>query len=131
MAAASPGQLAGYRVVFFYCESSSNPAATKVQEATARALQAELGRDENLGRMKFEVKELPEVLNASPGYSIHTNQIRYNPEDKEEASSLALKALLEKTGVATAGKLDFSRVTVGKRTPSYLSVLLCGRRVAA
>lgn len=122
--------LSGYRVVIFYCQSSADPAAAQRQAQLAETLRSELSADAALRSVRFETKELPEVLNASPGYRIYSNQIRYNPQDNEQRSSEALKALVEKTGAASTGKLQFERVVVSKRTPSYLSVFVCGRRAA-
>jgi hypothetical protein len=120
--------LRGFRVVLFYCQDSRNPDSTQAQRKLAETLASELRSSTPSAALKvaWETKELPEVLNSAAGYGIRTNQIRFNPLDNEKVSSLTLKAILEASSTAKSNRLAFDRRTVNQRTPSYLSVFLCG-----
>jgi len=119
--------LKGYRVVVFACQTA-DAKSSDLQRQTAEQLVREVKAKPpaDAPPVAWELKDLPEVLNSSPGYGIRTNQIRFNPADGEEGPSVALKALLEGTEAMKARKVQLERRVVSKRTPGYLSVFLCG-----
>lgn len=126
---AETGQLLKkYRIVIFSCQSAANRQIEDAQASAARTLINELESSAEIRPLdiKWSTKVVPEALNAAPGYSIRTNQIRFNPSDKEDAPSLALKTILESMPTAKALGVSFERRAVSQRTPSYLSVFLCG-----
>ncbi|MEG0858457.1 MAG: hypothetical protein RSG92_03990 [Pseudomonas sp.] len=126
---AETGQLLKkYRIVIFSCQSTTNRQMEEAQASAARTLVNELESSAEIRplEIKWSTKVVPEALNAAPGYSIRTNQIRFNPSDAEDAPSLALKTILESMPTAKALGVSFERRAVSQRTPSYLSVFLCG-----
>ncbi|MEN5037987.1 hypothetical protein [Pseudomonas sp. TWI929] len=122
--------LKGYRVVIFSCQTANNRQMEEAQVAAARTLLEELNSNAEIRPLNivWSTKVVPELLNSAPGYSIQTNQIRFNPDDSEDAPSLALKAALEAMPTAKANGISFERRAVSQRTPGYLSVFLCGVR---
>lgn len=133
LAAAVPTALSGYRVVVFHCASGTRPEDDQRQQRIAQALVAEMQARPDLAALglRWEVKQLPAVLNASPGYRVDSNQIRFNRDDGEEAASLALAKLLGGSGALPASQRAFDRRLVRQRTPQYLSVFVCGFRAGA
>ncbi|HEX5682795.1 MAG TPA: hypothetical protein VFY73_02070 [Ideonella sp.] len=123
----SPTSLRDYRVVVFYCQAPDQKIVGVQRQAAERLVQEmrAIGASSAL-QMTWDIKELPEVLNASPGYGIRTNQIRFNPAEGEEAPSVALKSLLEGSNTLKSGNVQLERQIVRKQTPNYLSVFLCG-----
>jgi hypothetical protein len=124
----APDLLKGYRVVLFSCQNSRAPERARLQRGFVEKLAAGLRTDPKLAALNigWETKELPEVLNSAAGYGISSNQIRYNPADREEAPSQALKALLESRDLIQASRIRLDRRLASQHTPSYLSVFLCG-----
>lgn len=117
-----------YRVAIFYCQRSNSPELTEQARVAAEKLKEELQASPAAQPLKitWQTKLLPELLNSSPGYAIQSNQIRFNPADDEEKASRALKSLLESVPSMQASRVAFGLRTVTQRTPSYLSVFLCG-----
>ena len=126
----SSASLKGYRVEVFSCPQGADPVATAAQAGKAQALAAEMNAraDQRAAGITWTTKELPEVINAVAGYRVDSNQLRYNPADGEESNSLDLKALAESSQTLQNARITLERRVVRKRTPSYLSIFLCGVR---
>ena len=126
----SSASLKGYRVEVFSCPQGADPVATAAQAAKAQALAAEMNAraDQRAAGITWATKELPEVINAVPGYRVDSNQLRYNPADGEESNSVDLKALAESSQTLQNARITLERRVVRKRTPNYLSIFLCGVR---
>lgn len=118
--------LSDFKVVVFYCESHSNDNKN-LNRLTADSLISELKNSVELRdlRIKWESKQLLDIVNSSPGYGINFNQIRYNSEDGEASASVALKNYLENSQTAKSQRINFNLVRVRQRTPNYVSVFVC------
>jgi len=109
--AANAGSRYGaYNIDAFYCE------ATKTR---SQALAANVQSVKDAGASgRWRVRMLPEDVNMQPGYSITTNLIRYNADEKPIAEALA-KDLQAKLGV------QFQAKEIAYPTPNYVSVFFC------
>jgi len=119
--------LRGFRVVIFHCESNASQEQTDANKAVAQELVQELNArpETKLFSIRWESKPLPAVLNSSPGYSVVTNQVRFNPQDVEDAPSRSLVDLLNSTQAIQRTESPFERRAVGQRTPGYMSAFVC------
>lgn len=93
----------------FFCESSGQIA----KELANRV--AELKGD-NIGR--WRVRPLSATINASSGYQISENEIRYNPDEVEVAKNL-MEDAQNRAGIT------FRLQETTYPTPGYLSAFIC------
>lgn len=124
--AASAKELDGYRVVVFYCQNPAQPESTTRRAVLAAELVKEMSGNPDYSKIRWETKLMPDVLNSAPGYKITTNQIRFNPQDGENASSVALLNVLASSNTLRDHKSAIERHVANQRTPQYLSFFLCG-----
>jgi hypothetical protein len=97
-------------VDLFYCEDSG--PASKDAALAAQSLR------QNNSTGRWRVRELSQKLNANEGYRVASNVIRFNPDEREIASRLAVDL----------GNLLSSEVAlqeIAYPTPGYISVFLC------
>lgn len=95
----------------FYCESKAS---------TAKPLAGRVGslKDNSVGR--WRVRSLSETVNASEGYRIYDNVIRFNPDEAKIAQNLAMDAK-EKLNI------EFRLQETSYPTPGYLSAFICSK----
>jgi hypothetical protein len=111
--------LNGFLVDIFHCEQDDTDHAN---ENIANELKTTLSHSSP--QVRFRVRRLLNVTNASPGYGIRSNQIRF--ESKSEViPSQVLKAKLQQVDTKDAGKLNFELIQVTNQTNRYLSAFVC------
>ena len=96
-------------VDIFYCETAGN----STKELANRVVQLKGG---SVGR--WRVRPLPASLNATEGYRISNNVIRYNPDELSVAKSLLEDAKLR-------GGVEFRLQEISYPTPGYISAFVC------
>lgn len=100
-----------FNVDAFYCETT---------KAKSLALATGVQTVKDAGATgRWRVRMLPAEVNMQPGYSISTNLIRYNADEKPIAEALAAD-LRAKLGV------QVQATEIAYPTPNYLSVFFCG-----
>lgn len=93
----------------FFCESSG-----QIAKELANRLAGLKG--ENIGR--WRVRPLSVTINASPGYQISDNEIRYNPDELEVATNL-MEDAKNRAGIT------FRLQETTYPTPGYISAFIC------
>jgi hypothetical protein len=96
-------------VDIFYCETEGN-RAKELAERVAGLKGSSVGR--------WRVRTLPAALNATEGYRVTTNVIRYNPDELVVARSLLDDA-------KSQGSVDFRLQEISYPTPGYISAFVC------
>lgn len=93
----------------FYCESNASTAKPQAERVVSL-------RGNSVGR--WRVRSLSETVNASEGYRIADNVIRFNPDEATVARNLATDARVKLN-------IEFRLHEIGYRTPGYLSAFIC------
>jgi len=103
----------------FYCEGGDKETERRtlanniVKAVQGGSLLTEYG--------KWQARPLPRTVNDLPGYQISSNQVRFNPLEREEAAAKNLTETLFK-----ASQRRFELRQVAMPSPGYLSVFVCG-----
>jgi hypothetical protein len=110
--------LAKMNVDVFYCEGGD-------KENERRSLATNLVKAVLSGNVlteygKWQARPLPRTVNDLPGYQISSNQVRFNPLEREEAAAKNLTDTLFK-----ASQRRFELKQVAMSSPGYLSVFVC------
>ena len=113
-ASASPGALKGYRVDIFYCEAESR-AVTDARQKRAENAGEQLRRSGI--DVKLQVRRLPVLVQARPGYQSVSDEIRFNDlgNEREAATQLARAIGIR---AEDTHRIDYP-------TPGYISVFYC------
>lgn len=98
------------RVDVFYCGTGSDANFDRANRVFALR--------EGNSNSRWRVRQLAPELNATPGYSIHNDVIRFNPDEKDIAERL--QADIQK-------RIDrpIAMQQIAYPTPEYISVFLC------
>jgi hypothetical protein len=100
-----------YLVDLFYLESTSQHTLDKIT-AVKNALN-------NIG-YTVRIRKLSNIINARSGYQIHSNQIRYERENKTE---MTIAGSLQQT-INSAFNTDIELRAVSQSSPGYLSIFI-------
>lgn len=100
----------------FWCTSSGSAA-----EEQAALVKEALAREGAKGRLR--VRELPDSVNAKPGYKVSGYSIRRS--NNEVAQADALEALAERVLRASGYAIDFRAEPTSTRTAWYVSAFFC------
>ncbi|QWP77654.1 hypothetical protein J5226_04375 [Lysobacter sp. K5869] len=109
--AAAP-RYGAYRVDVFYC--ADRAARNKPLAEQARTL-GQNGATQG----RWQVRELSEKSNASPGYGIRSDVIRFESDEKAMAGKL-------RDDVTQLTRVALSAQQINYRTPNYISLFFCG-----
>lgn len=109
---AAAARYGNYRVDLFYC--ADRAARNKPLAEQARAL-GQGGATQG----KWQVRALSEKANASPGYGIRSDVIRFESDEKAMAAKL-------REDVAKLTQVSLSAQQIGYHTQNYISVFFCG-----
>lgn len=97
----------------FYCADAS----PKNSDLAKRLLILREGNSSG----KWRVRELTSTLNASPGYGLSSDVIRFNADEREIAERL-------KADIGKSTSVAINLQEISFPTPGYISVFLCGAR---
>lgn len=99
-----------YRVDLFYCEQGAQRNKPLAESALALA--------PDTSRSRWKVRELSISRNASPGYGIRSDLIRFNADERSVAGKLR-DDITKQVGVSLSSQeIKFA-------TPGYVSVFFC------
>lgn len=110
--AANGSTLAACRVDVFYCGGPAKPANLSEAQRMYQTLQ------DRVSGIQVRMRELAPSINASPGFSVTRNEVRY-----EASTEATVAAELAKILSVTESPLPMR--TVNTFTPWYLSVFAC------
>lgn len=102
-----------YRIDVFYLEDKLNESSARAETVRNKLKARYPGYD-------VRVRLLPRSVNASQGYRIDSNQIRFEGSEKNLATEI--KGLLESSDILPNNKLKMMQTTYS--TPNYVSVFI-------
>ncbi|ALN60721.1 hypothetical protein GLE_5380 [Lysobacter enzymogenes] len=108
----APPRYGAYKVDIFYC--ADRTARNKPLAERARTL----GQD-GAAQGEWRVRELSEKSNASPGYGIRSDVIRFESDEKAMAGKL-------RDDVTRLTQVSLSAQQIRYETPNYISLFFCG-----
>jgi len=102
-----------YRIDVFYLEDKLNESSARAEAIRAKVKAKYPNYD-------VRVRLLPRSVNASTGYRIDSNQVRF--EGSERSVANAIKGLIESSDILPDNKLNMLQTTY--ITPDYVSVFI-------
>ncbi len=107
--AQTPARYGAMSVDIFYCETAGSNAAELAKRVAAL-------KGNNIGR--WRIRTLSAAINATEGYRISNNVIRYNPDELVVARHLMEDAKAQ-------GSVEFQLQEIAYPTPGYISAFVC------